>query len=116
MAERLGDAERGFARLGDLQRDRVAARHGREAKDALAMLVLGGVPEDVPAVGPAREDDREFRDEVDAGFGDRGLLADRGPRGLLRRARADPRLALAVIAIAAGLQHQRQAELGDGCA
>ena len=40
VAERFGDAQRRFARFGDLQRRQGAARHGRTAQDALAMLVL----------------------------------------------------------------------------
>ena len=72
------------------------------------MLVLGRVPEGVAAVLPARDDHREFGDEVDARFGDRGLLADRLPRGFaLRAAIADPHLALAVIAEAPGLEDER---------
>ena len=67
-------------RFGDLRRELIAAWHGRAAQDAVAMLVLRRVPEGVAAVVPAREDDRELGEEVDAGFGDRRLLADRCPR------------------------------------
>src|SRR3954454_15777165 len=66
------------------------------------------------AVAPAGDDHRELGFETDAGFGDCGLRADRLPGLLGDIARVDPRLALAVIAIAPGLEHDRHAELGGG--
>ena len=79
------------------------------------MLVVRAIPESVAAVGPARDEDREFGVERDAGFGNRGLLADRCPCGLGLAAARDPGLALAVIAVAAALEHQRRAERRDRC-
>ena len=65
------------------------------------------------AVGPAREDDREFGEEVDAGFRHRRLFADRGPGSRDIGWVADPGLALAVIAVAPGLEHERRTEFSD---
>ena len=44
VAERLGDPKRGFARFCDLRGDELAARDGRAAEDAVAMLVLAANP------------------------------------------------------------------------
>src|SRR5690348_787479 len=77
------------------------------------MLVLRRIPEDVGVVFPAGDDDREFGDELDPRLGDGGLLANGVPGAGRFIRRADPRLALAVIAVAAGLEHDRQPELLD---
>ena len=114
MAERLGDAQRGLARFGDLRGDEVAARHGRAAEDAFAMLVLRRIPEGSGGRPPSARRSPRIRRRSR-----RRLRRPRAPRRSRAQAasavavRADPGLALAVIAVAAGLEDERQAELGD---
>src|SRR4029079_8181441 len=69
MAEGLGDAQRRGACFLDLWCDEVAGGDGRAAEDSAFMLVARAIPEGVAAVGPAREDYREFRAERDPGPG-----------------------------------------------
>src|SRR5438270_8932211 len=111
MAEGLGNMQRSLACLGDLRRDSIAAWDRRAPENPFAVLVFGRIPEDVPAVVPACDDDGEFGREVDRGLGDRRFFANGRPGALLVAARVNPGLALAVVAVAAGLQHQRQADL-----
>ena len=54
--------------------------------------------------------------EGDASFGDGGFAADGSPGGFGLIGRADPGLALAVIAVAAGLEDDGHAEFGDRAA
>src|SRR5947209_7720295 len=111
MAERLGDMQRRLACLGDLHRDSIAARDRRPSENPFAVLVFWRIPEDVAAVVPACDDDGEFARELDRGLGDRRFFGNGRPGALLVAARVNPRLALAVVAVATGLQHQRQADL-----
>src|SRR6476619_4534971 len=101
------------ARLRDLDRHHGAAWDGRAAENPFGMFVLSGIPESLAAVSPARDDHRKFRGEFDLSLGNRRLLADRRPGCFGFRLRADPRLSLAVIAVAPGLEDYRQAELSD---
>src|SRR5262245_19861243 len=77
------------------------------------MLVLRRIPNRVPTVGPARDDHREFANEVDASLGDRGLLSDLEPRRFGSLGVADPGLALAVITVTAGFQHVGRADVRE---
>ena len=87
-------------------------RDGRGAQDAAVMMVAGQRKGARLAVAVrARRSTLNSASKSIAGFGDRRLAADRVPgRGRLA-GRTDPGLALAVIAVAAGLEHDRQAEL-----
>ena len=65
------------------------------------------------AVRPAREDHREFGCKRNRSLSDGGLAADRIPGRFRLFRRTNPCLALAVIAVAAGLEDQRQTEPGN---
>ena len=76
MIERVGDGDRGFSGARHLKGHLLTAGHRRAAQDAVAVRVLGRFPHRVPAICPARENDREFRVEGDTGFSNRRLLAE----------------------------------------
>ena len=67
----------------------------------------------MPAVMAARGDHRDLALEAHEGFEDRRLAADRAPRRGGIVAGAQRRLALAVIAEAAGLEHRRAPDRGE---
>ena len=71
------------------------------------MLVLGDVEAGDAAVMAARGDDRDLALEADEGLDDRRLAADRAPRRGGIVARAQRRLALAVIAEPPRLEDRR---------
>ena len=77
------------------------------------MLVFGDVEAFDMAVGRARGDHRDLALERNEGLEDRGFGAEVLPDPVRIVAVADDRLALAVIAEAAGLDHGRQADARD---
>ncbi len=77
------------------------------------MLVFGDVEAFDLAVGRARGDHRDLALERNEGLEDRGFGAEILPDPVRIVALADDRLALAVIAEAAGLEHGRQADARD---
>src|SRR5271168_1548575 len=76
----------------------------------IAMLVLGYVETFDGAVRSARGNDRDFACKRHESFEDAGLAADVAPCRLRIAGGADRRLAFAVIAIAARLEHGRPAD------
>ena len=106
VGDLLGDAAglRG-QRIGDRR------RHARGLQDVVAVLVFGDVEAFDLAVGAARGDHRDFALERNEGFQDRRFGAEVLPDPVGIVALADDRLALAVIAEAAGLEHGGQADL-----
>jgi hypothetical protein len=110
IVERLEDPHR--QRLGLVDRRPVEpGRHRRQREDAVVMPVEDGIPEQDRAVDAADRQQREFAIEHHPAFEHRRLAADRRPGGGRVVDRADARLALAVIAEAAGLQDRRRADL-----
>src|SRR4051794_1751059 len=79
------------------------------------MDVLGTLPERVRTVSPPRQDHGEFSGKVDGRFGYCRFPSDGIPCQFRLVGGADPRLTLAVIAVAARFQDERQAEIGDSC-
>ena len=77
------------------------------------MLVLGDVEAFDMAVGRARGDHRDLALERNEGLEDRGSGGEVFPDLVEIVALADDRLALAVIAEAAGLDHRGQADARD---
>ena len=104
--DRLGDASR-LARVGG---DQLAAGNDRPAQDSALVDIARRIEAARGAIGVARDDQRKFQFEFDRRFGHRRLPADRLERLSRRAGGAGPGLALAVIAQAAGLEHQRQAQ------
>ena len=101
--------QRHDARLGrGLQRAVVpAGRRARDAQDAVAVLVLDDGPAPDLAVAAAHADDRQLTVERDERFEDQWHAAELRPRRVDVGRRAQHRLALAVVAAAARLQHRR---------
>ena len=113
VAERLGDPQRRDARLGDLPATGVAAGTVERCRMPSRCAFSG---ESQKAWRPSAQ--RATMTENSAAkstpaSATAGCLADRLPSGLGVAVRADPGLALAVVAEAAGLEHDGQAELGD---
>ena len=79
----------------------------------IAVLVLGDVEAFDSAIVAARGDDGDFALERHESFEDAGLAADLAPGRFRIAAVLDRRLALAVVAEAAGLQHRRPADALD---
>ncbi len=75
------------------------------------MQVAGRIPEYNFAVGCPAEKDRKFVVEADEPFEHRGRAGHGGPSGIGLVRHHDPRLTLAVIAEAPGLQHGRRTDL-----
>ena len=88
-------------------------RRARDFQDVVAMLVLGDIEADDLAVGRARGDHGDFASEWNKGFEDRGFGAEILPNPVRIVALADDRLALAVVAEAAGFQHGGNADARD---
>ena len=88
-------------------------RRAGEVQDAVAVLVLDDGPARDRAVEPTYRDDRQLAVERHERLDDQWQTAERGPRGVDVGVGAEHRLALAVVAAAAGLQHGRQPECGD---
>ena len=82
-------------------------------EDMALVLVLAEIVGDDLAFEAARGDDRDFALEGDEAFEDHRRRAERAMERGDVRALADQRLALAVVAEAAGLQDRGAAELGD---
>ena len=95
------------------QRIRDIGRRARDFQDVVAMLVFGDVEAFDLAVGRARGDHRDLALERNEGLEDRGFGAEVLPDLVRIVALADDRLALAVIAEAAGLEHGGQADARD---
>ncbi len=112
IAERLRDLRGQGAGGRHLRPDRRRGGHGRAGEDAVLVHVLGAVPIDDPAVRPAAEDHRELAREPHEAFVDQRDIGQVQPfrvGGL-----HDPPLALAVVAVAAGLEDAGGADLRDG--
>ena len=77
----------------------------------IAVIVLDHVEADDVTVGAARSDDRDLALERYERFEDRRPAPQARPGRVEIIAAADDRLALAVVAEAAGLQHRRAPEL-----
>ena len=93
---------------------RHAGRGQRQIQNVVAMAVLNGIERTQAAIRATGDDDTDLLGEVDEPLQDQRLRRQvrEGGRqlvGLMQRA-----LALAVIALARGLQHRRKAELGGG--
>ena len=115
MAERLGDAQGRGARLVDLRRRLRSPQGTVERRRMPSRWSFSGQSQKAwRAVRPAREDDREFgvRKSI-AASATAGSPPIASQAASASSRRADPGLALAVIAVAAGLEDERQAELGD---
>ena len=95
------------------QRIRDRGGHAREFQDVIAVLVFGDVVTFDFTVDRARGDHGDLALERNEGFEDRGFGAEIFPdlSGIV--AFADDRLALAVIAEAAGLDHGGKADARD---
>jgi hypothetical protein len=98
-------------------------RHARGAQDLVGVLVLGDVVDGDGAVLAARRNDRNLAIEGDMALQDGRLARHCRKRALGIGQRGDARLALAVVAEPAGLEHRRGADArqrlvvgtGHGC-
>ncbi len=81
----------------------------------ILVFVLGNIEAFDQAVVAARGDDRDFAFERHERFEDTGLAADVAPCGFRIAAVLDRRLAFAVVAVTARLQHRRFADALDRC-
>src|ERR1700677_1617016 len=79
----------------------------------IAVLVLGDVETRDGSIVATRGDDGNFALERHKGLENTRLAADLAPGGLRIAAVPDRRLTLAVIAVAARLEHRRPAALRD---
>jgi len=114
VPERIGNPAGDYIGLVHLPCDWIAGGQLRAAQDAAVVGVARAVPYRTGAVLGPRQQHRKFSLKFDRGFGDAGGGADRLP-GLAHFAcLMDPGLALAVIAEAAALEHDRQPKRVDG--